>query len=102
MAVEVNPDNWTMTISGYEIDLEKMTKPAKMLDTIFQVATKRHDWISDADIGRMIRLIAILIDPQATLCGCGVARNMKAGEIQRILERSSRSDWLLNELARGA
>jgi hypothetical protein len=62
--------NFSLNGAGfYEIDLDRMTSSAEMLDAIFQVAGKR--WISNEDIGDLVRALDDLLDPQAHLCSNG-------------------------------
>lgn len=53
----------------YDIDLEKCTSSAEVLDWIAQVAQK--SWVDDAALGSLVRKLDRLLDLQATLCGGG-------------------------------
>jgi hypothetical protein len=54
---------------GYEIDLEKCTTSAAVLDWIAQMRTKT--WINTEDIGDLVEAFDRLIGLQSTLCGFG-------------------------------
>jgi len=56
-------------VGFYEIELDRMTSRAEMLDTIFQVANK--NWITSEAIGDLVRALDDLLDPQAHLCSGG-------------------------------
>lgn len=53
----------------YEIDCEDLTTSARVLDWVAQLS--RKTWMSDADLGRLVRLLDELLDLQASLCGFG-------------------------------
>jgi len=60
----------------YEIDLEKITSSAPMLDWIFQVNMKA--WASRKDVGDLIEAFDDLLRPQANLCSMGTDRQLDA------------------------
>lgn len=68
-----DPRNLTLTYgpTDYEIDLERLTTCAAMLDFIFQVGQK--EWGCDC-VGDLIRALSYLINPQACLCGSRLDR----------------------------
>lgn len=57
------------TQDEYEVDLERCTKSAEVLDWIMQVAGKTG--VSEEDLGYLVRAINDLLRPQATMCGAG-------------------------------
>ena len=67
----------------YEVALDECTTSAKTLDWIMQVAGKT--WVSEHDLGHLVRAINSLLRPQATLCSMGV----DGGPIQpeKVIER---------------
>jgi hypothetical protein len=64
-------NRWT-----YEIDLEKLTTSAAMLDWIFQVQLKV--WCSASDIKHLLEAFHALFRPQATLCSGGFSKTLDA------------------------
>jgi hypothetical protein len=54
---------------GWEIDLERCTSSAPLLDSILQAASKA--WIDDAMLGELVRKLDRLFDVQATFCAGG-------------------------------
>lgn len=66
----------------YEIDLETCTSSAKVLDWICQIATK--DWAGDdATLAGLVRALADVLNPQATLCGSGIDKRMTKAAIRK-------------------
>jgi hypothetical protein len=63
---------------GYEIDLEQMTSSAEVLDWYHQIAVK--EWVSNEDLGQLVRAIHELLSPQANLCGGGIDKKFNATE----------------------
>ena len=61
-------------IGGYEVDLEKMSTSAQMLDWIFQVSNKT--WAERKDVGDLIQALEDLLQPQGTLCGGGTGGSL--------------------------
>lgn len=53
--------------NGYEIDLEKITSSASMLDWIFHVTDKL--WCSPEDARDLLRILRKAFSPYDTLCG---------------------------------
>lgn len=71
-------------VVAYSVDLEDCTTPAKMLDWVMQLASKR--WLSDAALGEYVRLLNRLTAPQAYLCSFG--RNLgPLGDMREHLAR---------------
>lgn len=71
-----DPDNATLGLMlgdhcFYEIDLERCTTSAAVLDWIMQIARKSPEYIDDATLGALVRELDLRLDPQRTLCGCG-------------------------------
>lgn len=54
---------------AYEVDVESMKTSAGMLDWIFHV--RKKPWVKPVDMEPFVRLLDIVIDPQATLCSFG-------------------------------
>lgn len=54
-------------VNGYEIDLEKITSSASMLDWIFHVTDKL--WCSPEDARDLLRILRKAFSPYDTLCG---------------------------------
>lgn len=86
--------NWTfdpelntldLTMNGqhyYQLDLDKFTTSAALLDMIFQVSGKT--WANADCVRDMLSALQDTIDPQRTLCSWGIER----GSVHR--ERSIR------------
>ena len=55
---------------GYEVDLERCTTSAEMLDWICQVAEKT--WATPDTVGNLAMALNELLRPQATVCALGV------------------------------
>lgn len=53
-------------IGDHEVDLERMTTSARLLDVIFQT----HQWASKGEMVNLIEALDAVIEPQANLC-CG-------------------------------
>lgn len=66
---------------GYEIDLEKLTTPARVCDVIFQVAAKL--WCTKDDAGDLLEALHMLLDPQKNLCSCGRSTTCNAAAVVR-------------------
>ena len=56
----------------YEVDFERCSTSAEVLDWIFQVAGKT--WCTDKILGGLIHMLDKILHPQATLCGSGRER----------------------------
>lgn len=63
------PDNLTLDIGYYAVDLETCRTAAETLDWIFQVAGKM--WASPEVLGNLILALDELLAPQSTLCSFG-------------------------------
>lgn len=98
MPVYYHPDTKVLWIGpneeydNYELDIEKMTSSAAMLDGIMQVAGKHPKWITDADLGAMVRVLYPLLTPQSTLCGFefhggGNGRKMTKKQLREVLDK---------------
>jgi hypothetical protein len=72
--------NFTLTYDTdhgwFEVDLERMTNPARMLDAIFQFSTKV--WAPREAVGDLVEALKDLLNPQSTLCSWGKAKNLDA------------------------
>ena len=64
----------------YEVDLERCTTPAQVLDWIVQVSKKT--WATDAIVADLVRALDDLLDMQGTLCPFGQARSVN---VKRLL-----------------
>jgi hypothetical protein len=51
----------------YEIDLEKVTDAAAMLDWVMQIATKI--WATPEDLGYLVQAFKEIFHPQQNFCG---------------------------------
>ena len=58
--------------SHYEVDLERMTSSAELLDWIFQLEGKT--WMTREAMGHFIEAIQFIVHPQGTLCSMGCER----------------------------
>lgn len=56
----------------YEVDLDRCTTSAQVLDWIAQVSQKR--WATDQVLAALSRALDAVLDLQSTLCGCGQER----------------------------
>ena|SRR5581483_11027209 len=71
----------------YEVDLERMTSSARMLDVICQLSDKHAGRVSPSDIGDLITALNALLWPQANLCSWGKDKRFDA---TRYLTQSGR------------
>ena len=55
--------------NGYEIDLDRCTTCAGLLDWIFQLNSKT--WLTAADLQDMLKALEFILQPQATMCSYG-------------------------------
>jgi hypothetical protein len=68
-----DPADLTLThAGGYDIDLERCSTSAEMLDWIFQIASKT--WCSPITLAGLVRAFDELLHPQGYLCSSGVER----------------------------
>ena len=58
--------------NGYEIDLERITTSAQMLDWIMQITGKR--WGDVKTVGALCKAFEHIFSPQMTMCGQGTER----------------------------
>jgi hypothetical protein len=70
----------------YEIDLDRCTTSAAVLDWICQIANKT--WATDTVLAALVRQLNALLEPQANLCSFGVEcgdrfRNRIAARLNR-------------------
>ena len=63
-----------------QVDLERLSDSAKVLDTVLQIAAKR--WATPEMVVGLINAIKDLIHPQATLCSFGQSRHLETAEIR--------------------
>jgi hypothetical protein len=71
--------------SYYEIDLERFTSSAEMLDMIMQVAMKT--WATDDVLAGLVRALSDTIDPQACLCSGGESKTLSSRQIRDRVDR---------------
>lgn len=71
-----DPNTYTLTHRNwYPVDLLSKDTPAKILDLIFQINTKKSDnWDSNC-VNDLVKAINDIFHPQANCCSCG--KNMK-------------------------
>lgn len=55
--------------TGYEIDLDRMSSTAEVLDWICQVAKKR--WCSHEGVGELVSMLMLILNPQDGMCSWG-------------------------------
>lgn len=79
------------SLGWWEVDLESMVTPARMLDAIFQFRQKI--WATRRAVGDLIQAFYDLLDPQATLCSWGQAKTLDA---TKHLEELTASSILVN------
>ena len=65
--------------NGYEVDLERMSNSATVLDWIAQVCGKI--WCDAECAGHLVKAIDELLSLQSTCCGCGVDKEFNVGNI---------------------
>ena len=64
-----NAKNLTLHRHGCEIDLERMTSSAEILNCIFQFTKK--GWCTREDAGHLLDALNDLLKPQRNVCGMG-------------------------------
>lgn len=60
--------------TSYEVDLERCSTSAEMLDWIFQVAGKA--WATADELGHLVEALDDTLHPQGTLCGFGKGKTL--------------------------
>jgi len=91
----VNAPGW------YELDLKRMTEPARMLDSILQFRNKV--WASSKAAGDLVEALDDLLSPQSTLCSWGQAKTLNATKhLEELTATKFRPDRLNTESAVGA
>ncbi len=65
--------------SWYEVDLDRCTNSAQVLDWIAQLAHK--SWVSPTDLGHFVRALEDLLSLQQAYCGCGVDHQVDPQEV---------------------
>lgn len=63
----------------YDIDLDRVTDSASLLDAIIHVSQKA--WLSSADVGHFVRLVDGLLCPQEYVCSFGEDSTIKPREV---------------------
>lgn len=68
---QFHPHNLTLRYEPlrYEVDLEKITSSARMLDWIFQIAPK--NWATPKVRSDLLDALEALLQPQGNYCGAG-------------------------------
>lgn len=99
--IEFDADRRCIVINGYyDFDIEAFTTCAEMLDGIMQIASKSTDFLSNENLGRIIRFIHIVLDPQATLCSGGHDRGpIKKAIVSKMIDDDGKSEWAQKALA---
>jgi hypothetical protein len=69
----------------YEVDLETCDDASALLDWICQVAGKSDDFISDAELGQLVRRLNLLLWPQETM-----VRAAKPVDVAALVARNTR------------
>lgn len=67
----------------YEVDLERCTSSAKVLDYICQVA--RKTWCNTEMIGGLVSALDDVLTPQANLCSFGRSKRLSCEKIKRMV-----------------
>lgn len=86
---KLNPKRMTLTLTWtqdrprtYTIELQECKTSAELLDWIFQIS--RKPWISGKQLADMLRALQVILDPQATLCSCGIEHGPK--DIKKLIQ----------------
>ncbi|HEY3451909.1 MAG TPA: hypothetical protein VGK67_36460 [Myxococcales bacterium] len=74
---------------GYEVDLERCTTSAEMLDWLCQVAEK--DWATPDTVGNLVLAFNDLLRPNATVCSMGV-EGEPIEDVRKAIKAASRGD----------
>lgn len=74
----------------YEIDLDKCSNSARVLDWIFQIAAK--GWASSEILGDLVLALDECLGPQSNFCSFGADKGDKSvSEIKAIVKENERS-----------
>jgi hypothetical protein len=79
----------------YEIDLDRCTSSAQVLDWICQIAGKLwggSDAGHDAIIAGLVRALTDVLHPQANLCSCGRGRRLSKPKIRYLVSRAGHDE----------
>jgi hypothetical protein len=81
--------NLTVTLNEghrewYWIDLERCVTPAQLLDWVFQVQGKT--WMTPELLRVTVEALDCALYPQATLCSCGIPKNIRKSDLRRLVE----------------
>ena len=71
---------------GYQIDLERCTSSAQLLDYLPQIRMK--SWADCDDVRELLEAFDALLRPQAHLCSFGQHKQIKVREVRRVIERN--------------
>lgn len=63
---------------GYEVDLERCTNSAQILDWIFQVNMKT--WATPEVVKDLLDIISLVLEPQQNFCGMGIGKSQKVDQ----------------------
>jgi hypothetical protein len=89
----------------YEVDLDRCTSSAEMLDWIIQIAEKEwassehggddpaHNpdgWTDDAILAGLVRALDDVLHPQAYLCSCGTSKRLSRRSIAALVRSAAR------------
>jgi len=91
----VNLDNLTLYCPryGYDIDLEKCTDSAQILDWIFHLLNKA--WVTEESMIELLLLIKSILDPQGNFCSLGVEQGPLPPSKLKPLLRENINRWIL-------
>ena len=73
----------------YEVDLERCSTSAGMLDWIFQVTNKSRHCLSTQDLGDLLEALNDLLRPQETLCS--YAQNKRIKSVSKLIRGQMRA-----------
>ena len=72
----------------YEIELQKITDSAHMLDWIFQL--RRKTWVTNDVMGDLLSAFQDIFQPQTYLCGAGHDKKLDAAShLERLFAKAS-------------
>jgi hypothetical protein len=72
---------------AYEVDLERCTTSAEVLDWVCQVAAKT--WADDATLAGLVRALDDVLAPQAHLCSSGQPKTLGLDSIGELVRRAA-------------
>jgi hypothetical protein len=72
----------------YAIDLAQINSGSELADCIYQASGK--GWVSETDLGHLVRALGALFSPQANLCSQGV--NLTIDAVEHLKKRFELAD----------